>query len=101
MILKQEKMSFPLSILLHWQKKGSRSLSITSLNVDNEFSKNMTTFFPDFIIHMHVLALLTANCKTPEQLYTSHCGPPVGQKPEEHRLRTITFVNPEFFIWSL
>lgn len=50
-------------------------------------------FFPDFIIHMHVLALLTANCKTPEQLYTSHCGPPVGQKPEEHRLRTITFVS--------
>lgn len=59
--------------LLPWQEKGSTPLSITSLNIDNEFPQSITVFFYNFSVYIHTLTLLIENSKTPEQLNVSNC----------------------------
>lgn len=56
----------------------------------NEFPQTITIFFPSFSsIYIYVLPLLSGNCRTPEQLYLSHCGLVEEKQPEYHRLGTL------------
>lgn len=69
MILQKEEASFLFFWLLHWQEKGSKPMSKTSLNIDNEFPQSITVFIYNFSVYIHILTLLIENCKTPEHMY--------------------------------